>query len=109
MKTMMKELESLEQLHTLVSSGETIILTFSADWCPDCLFIKPFLPKLIEKYSDYTFLYVDTTKFAGVVKEYGIMGIPSFVAIRNEKEIARFVSKLRKTEKEIDEFLTSCK
>ncbi len=105
---MMQELQSLEQLETLTSSDKTTILTFSADWCPDCMFIKPFLPRLIEKYSEYTFVYVDTTKFADVVKEYNIMGIPSFVAVKNNKELNRFVSKLRKTEKEIDDFLATC-
>ena len=35
-----------------------------------------------------------------------IMGIPSFVAYSKGEEIARFVSRLRKTKDEIDTFLS---
>ena len=108
MKTMMKELESLEELQLLCEKEKTTILTFSADWCPDCMFIKPFLPQLIEKYNDYTFIYIDTTKFPQIAKEYDIMGIPSFVAIKSDVEISRFVSKARKSKQEIDDFLSTC-
>ncbi len=105
MKTMMSTLVSIEELETQLDTNEVTILVFSADWCPDCLFIKPFLARLIEKYNHYKFIYVDTAAHPELRKEYDVMGIPSFVAIKEHKEVARFVSKLRKTEKEIDAFL----
>ena len=40
-------------------------------------------------------------------KELDIMGIPSFVAFENGKETGRFVSKLRKTKEEIEQFIDS--
>lgn len=107
MKTMMKELTSLEQFEELYQSNEFVVFTFSADWCPDCMFIKPFMPKLIEKYSTYTFVYVDHQKYPLLSKRMGIMGIPSFVGVKAGEEKGRFVSKLRKTEAEIDAFLAS--
>ena len=39
--------------------------------------------------------------------DHGVMGIPSFIARKSGQEIARFVSKNRKTEAEIDAFLRS--
>jgi hypothetical protein len=36
-----------------------------------------------------------------------VFGIPSFVAFKNGQEAGRFVSKDRKTQEEIEEFLTS--
>lgn len=107
MKTMMQELESLEQFETLYAKDTLCVFVFSADWCPDCMFIKPFMPKLIEKYHDYHFVYVNTQKYPQLSKELGIMGIPSFIGVKNKEEKGRFVSKLRKTEKEIDAFLSS--
>lgn len=38
--------------------------------------------------------------------ELMVMGIPSFVAFKDGEETGRFVSKLRKTEQEIDDFLS---
>ena len=42
-----------------------------------------------------------------VCQELDILGIPSFVAFDQGKEIGRFVSKLRKTKEEIIDFIDS--
>ena len=55
--------------------------------------IKPFFPKLIEKYKDYRFVYIDYDKYPELAKQWKIMGIPSFVKVADGKEIGRFVSK----------------
>ena len=55
MKEWMKELSDLRQLEEIKASDAVNVLVFSANWCPDCRFIEPFLPKLIERYSDYHF------------------------------------------------------
>ena len=66
------------------------ILLFTANWCPDCMFIKPFIDEMLE-----------------LCQELDILGIPSFVAFDQGKEIGRFVSKLRKTKEEIIDFIDS--
>lgn len=105
MKTMMKQLTSLEEFENIYNEKGTHVFVFSADWCPDCMFIKPFLPRLIDKYKEYDFIYVDYNKFEALAQRWNIMGIPSFVVVEDGKETRRFVSKLRKSEKEIDDFL----
>lgn len=105
MKTMMNELKSLEEFEQFYKDDKTTVFVFSANWCPDCLFIKPFFPKLIEKYNMYRFIYVDYDVYPNLAKEWKILGIPSFVKVSNGKELGRFVSKLRKTQSEIDAFL----
>lgn len=107
MKNLMPELNSLNQFAELVDSNKVNVLVFSANWCPDCHFIKPFMPKLIEKYSDIDFYYVDRDQNIELAQKLMVMGIPSFVAVGKGKELGRFVSRLRKTEAEIDEFLAS--
>ncbi|WP_079478420.1 thioredoxin family protein [Halobacillus salinus] len=100
----MIQLESDQQLKDLINQ-ESVILLFSADWCPDCRVIEPFLPELEEEYSDWTFVYVDRDQFIHVCAENDVFGIPSFLAFRNGEETGRFVSKDRKTKEEIEEFL----
>lgn len=107
MKEYMQEVHSITEFQELRKDHEVSVFTFSADWCPDCMFIKPFLPKLIEKYAAYSFYYVDRDQCSDVAIACGVMGIPSFVAFKDGVEINRFVSKLRKSEKEIDEFFAS--
>lgn len=104
MKTMMQQLTIKEDFKQWVQEKRVTIFTFSADWCPDCLYIKPFMPALVEKYNEYRFVYVNQDEFPALAKEWGIMGIPSFVATYEGKEIDRFVSKMRKSKDEIDHF-----
>lgn len=107
MKEMMNELAGLKQLEEINTSDDVNVLVFSATWCPDCRFIEPFLPKLIQRYSTYHFWYVDRDEWLQVCADFNVMGIPSFIALKSGKEIGRFVSKNRKTEAEIDAFLQS--
>ena len=107
MKEWMNVLENEEQFYELTQENKTTVFVFSAEWCPDCVYIKPFLPELIEKYSQFIFVYVDRDAYIYLCIDHEIMGIPSFVVYKQGKEIGRFVSKLRKTKEQIDDFLSS--
>ena len=109
MKTHMKEITSIHEFEEVYQKEGVHVFTFSADWCPDCRFIEPFIPTLIQKYNMYHFYYLDRDQWMPICHRLMIMGIPSFVAVKDGKEIGRFVSKFRKTEAEIDAFLQSLK
>ncbi|AND41822.1 thioredoxin family protein [Cytobacillus oceanisediminis] len=100
----MKKLESAEQFNEMRSNGKHIFM-FSADWCPDCRVIEPILPKIEAKYSEYTFIYVDRDQFIDLCIELDVFGIPSFIGYRDGQELGRFVSKDRKTQEEIENFI----
>ena len=105
MKDYMKQLESMKMFEEAWVSDKVTVFVFSAEWCPDCVFIKPFMPKLVEKYNNYDFIYVDRDAWLPICQRLNILGIPSFVAVKKGQELNRFVSKLRKSEAEIDAFL----
>lgn len=100
----MKKLESAEQFEPLKNNGKHIFV-FSADWCPDCRFMEPFLPVIEEKYKEYEFIYVDRDDFLDLIISLDVFGIPSFIAYEDGKELGRFVSKDRKTKEEIETFI----
>jgi thiol-disulfide isomerase/thioredoxin len=102
----MEKLTSIEQFETLKNEERTLFL-FSADWCPDCRVIEPFLPGIEANYPEYTFIYVDRDEYIDLCGELDIFGIPSFVGFSYGKELGRFVSKNRKTQDEIEDFITS--
>ena len=48
----MTELRNKDEfLNALTNSGIQVMM-FTAFWCPDCMYIKPFLPEIEEQFSD---------------------------------------------------------
>lgn len=99
------EIKTLEDYNKAIQNKS--ILLFTANWCPDCMFIKPFIGEIVDQYKEYTFYSVNRDDMLELCKELDILGIPSFVAFNEGKEIGRFVSKLRKTKEEIIAFIES--
>lgn len=89
-----------------LSTGK-YVLFFTADWCPDCRFIKPAMPEIEAEFSQFEFILVDRDENIDLCQEMMIMGIPSFVVYEDGKEKARFVNKDRKTKKEVEDFLNN--
>ena len=102
----MKKLETLEQFEQL-KQQERVIFLFTADWCPDCRVIEPFLPTLETEFAEYEFFSVDRDDFIDLCSELDIFGIPSFIAFSEGMETGRFVSKNSKTKVEIEDFINS--
>ena len=104
----MKRLPQLkeDQLIETIDNGK-VVLFFTADWCPDCRFIKPAMPEIEQDFSDYTFYEVDRDENIDLAAELNVFGIPSFIVYDNGKEIGRFVNKDRKTKQQVEDFLRS--
>ena len=95
------EINSLEEYEKAIQTKSIIL--FTASWCPDCMFIKPFIGNVVKKYPNFTFYSINRDHFID------FLGIPSFVSYENGQETGRFVSKLRKTQEEIETFIQSIK
>jgi Thioredoxin domain-containing protein len=100
----LKNIETLAEYENLILN-EKVMVVFSTTWCPDCHFLKTFIHDLIKNNSDWNFYYVDRDKMIDLCIDLDIMGIPSFIAYHNGKEVARLVNKLRKTQDEIQSFI----
>lgn len=88
-----------------ISAVENAIVMFSADWCPDCLFVKHFIKDLVAQNKKYTWFYVDRDKLLDICIDNEILGIPSFIAYNNGNQIGTFISKDRKNQAQIQEFI----
>lgn len=84
----------------------TYVLFFTADWCPDCNFIKPAMPEIEQDFSQAKFITINRDDNIELAADFGIMGIPSFVVIQDGKEVARLVNKKHKTKEEVENFLS---
>lgn len=86
-----------------------VVLMFTADWCPDCQFIKLAMPEVEKDFADFKFYAVDRDENLDLATELNVMGIPSFIAYRDGQEIGRFVNKDRKTKQQVEDFLSNLK
>jgi thiol-disulfide isomerase/thioredoxin len=101
----MKRIRTEEAFREHIAGGDMTIAVFKTTWCKDCHFIEPFMPEVEQKYAGrITFIEIDRDELPDLCLELGIMGIPSFIAYREGRELVRFVSKLRKTREEIEQF-----
>jgi thioredoxin-like negative regulator of GroEL len=89
-----------------IASETPTVAVFKTTWCKDCHFIEPFMPEVEQAYADrLNFIQIDRDELPELCAELNILGIPSFIAFREGEELIRFVSKLRKTREEIEQFL----
>ena len=49
---------TMDELKQKIASGN-YALFFTATWCGDCRFIKPFMPEIEADFPEYTFLKID--------------------------------------------------
>ena len=96
---------NIEELASFVKREGKIVFFFTAEWCGDCRFIKPFLPEIEAENPDFTFVEVNRDDYMEVAKKWDVYGIPSLVVLENGQEIGRFVNRERKTRTQINEFL----
>ena len=102
----MNEIENIDDFRISAAADKPFCAVFSADWCPDCRILKAVLPGLEDEYGDhFVFSIVDRDRFPSLAGEFDIMGIPSFVVLRRGEKIGTYISKLRKTRRQITDFL----
>ncbi|MEX2460118.1 MAG: thioredoxin family protein [Paenibacillaceae bacterium] len=102
----METISSADKFNEQIASESTTVAVFKASWCRDCHFIEPFMPDLEKQYAEkLTFVHIDRDELPDLCADYHVLGIPSFIVFHHGKELTRFVSKLRKTREEIEQFL----
>nr|WP_323132024.1 thioredoxin family protein [Paenibacillus silvisoli] len=89
-----------------VNADGVTVAIFKTTWCKDCHYIEPFMPEIESSYADrMKFVQIDRDDLPDLCSELNILGIPSFIAFKKGQELVRFVSKLRKSREEIEQFL----
>ncbi|MBP1992026.1 thioredoxin family protein [Paenibacillus eucommiae] len=102
----MKKISNEQDFQEMIAQPRTTIAIFKTTWCKDCHYIEPFMPDIEKTYADQiTFIELDRDEVPDLCEQLNILGIPSFIAFREGQELVRFVSKLRKTREEIEQFL----
>ncbi|KAJ0255124.1 Thioredoxin H2 [Hirschfeldia incana] len=81
------------QLHfnEIKQSSKLLVVDFSASWCGPCRMIEPAFIDMAAKFTDVEFVKLDVDELPDVAKEFNVTGMPTFVLVKNGKEIERIV------------------
>lgn len=73
----------------LEQTTKPIVIGAFASWCPHCAKMKPLFEQLEKELSDSLFAQFDIDKDQAFTTQFGILSIPTFIVLKNNKEVAR--------------------
>jgi thioredoxin-like negative regulator of GroEL len=77
------------------------VFYFTADWCQPCKKVKPVVEDM--KKEGFQFQMVDADYEQLLVKQFKVSSIPTFILLKNGKEINRITG--AKTRGELEDFI----
>lgn len=79
---MVQELDQ-DNLQSIVSSNDTVIVQYSATWCGNCRIMKPKFKKLATENEGVSFVMADAEKFPESRKLATVDNLPTFAVFKN--------------------------
>ena len=78
------------QLRSALASGQPVLLEFYADWCGPCRMVGPVVDALAkELHGKARVVRLNVDQHGELAREYGVRGIPAFIALKNGREVSR--------------------
>ena len=65
------------------------LLHFTASWCQPCKSMEPLIQKLVSENLSIDYSKIDVSDEFDPAVEYGVKGVPTFIALIDGKEVAR--------------------
>ncbi|CAO2827660.1 unnamed protein product [Amaranthus hypochondriacus] len=72
-------------------SNNLVVIYFTAAWCGPCRYMEPTIKELAAKYADVDLVKIDVDELFNVSREFGVQTMPTFVLMKNGKQIDKVV------------------
>ena len=67
------------------------LVDFYADWCGPCKMVSPIVDEIAEEYSSIKVGKVNVDESPELAVSFGVVSIPTLVALKDGKELTRIV------------------
>ena len=67
------------------------LVDFYADWCGPCKMVSPIVDEIAEEYSSIKVGKVNVDECPELAVSFGVVSIPTLVALKDGKELTRIV------------------
>ena len=65
------------------------LLHFTASWCQPCKQMEPLITIFVSEHLDINYDKIDVSDEFDPAVEYGVRGVPTFIALVDGKEVSR--------------------
>lgn len=104
---MIGEIKSVEDFQNVIDNHHLVVVDFYAPWCGPCKKIAPELERISEIFSTTKFVKVDIDDLEDLAAELQIRVVPTFIVMKDSKEVRRFTGGSTKVIEEIQEAITA--
>ncbi|MFO8075400.1 MAG: thioredoxin [Egibacteraceae bacterium] len=73
-----------ENFNETLEDNDIVLIDFWAEWCGPCKMFGPIYERASERHTDVVFGKVDTEEQQALAAEFGIMSIPTLMAVREK-------------------------
>lgn len=85
-----------ENFNELISSENTTLIDFYADWCGPCRMLGPVIEEIANEKKDLNVAKLNVDTLKDLTNQFGVRSIPTMIVFKNGKEIKRLVGFLPK-------------